>query len=85
MFDIDFSNGCMNSFNQQSGLETMIMNEREIAERFISEFKCRYSYGCDPNEVIEGIAADWDFDDSDLLQETVDFINKEIAKIVEGR
>ena len=85
MFDIDFSNGCMNSFNQQSGLETMIMNEREIAERFISEFKCRYFYGCDPNEVIEGIAADWDFDDSGLLQETVDFINKEIAKIVEGR
>ena len=82
--DINFANGCIGKNGLINGVEAMIMTEMETAEQYIREFRHRYWPSADPNEIIAEINEDFAINEESLMQSTVDYINKEITKIVRG-
>ena len=87
MFDllnINFADGCIGRNGAINGAEVMIMGEMETAEQYIREFRRRYWPSANPNDIIAEINEDFGMDEEHLMQSTVDYINKEITKIVRG-
>ena len=80
--NIDFSNGCYAADGRINGAELMIMSERETAEQYISEFRRRYWPSADPNDIIAEINDDFDIDQEHLMPTTIEYINKQITKII---
>ena len=87
MFDllnINFANGCCVKNGLINGAEAMIMTEMETAEQYIREFRRRYWPTANPNDIIAEINDDFAISEESLMQPTIDYINKEITKIVRG-
>ena len=84
MFDIgkiNYMNGVYSGSNL-NGAEIMIIDNETRADKVISMFKKKYVVGANPNEVLDNVFLHCYFDENDLTEDEVKYIEKELNAYV---